>query len=139
TFWSGLMLIFLFAITLPLLPSSGYGSIGNFVLPAMTLGFYASASITLLTWANMAEAMRSDFVQMGRVLGIPPRLILLKHALRNASLPIITYLGLQFGLLLGGAVVTERVFAWPGVGQMLVDAILNRDYPVVQAAVMVTA
>jgi peptide/nickel transport system permease protein len=139
TFWSGLMLIFLFAITLPVLPSSGYGEAANFVLPAITLGFYASASIAMLTWANMTEALRSDFVQMERVLGIPQRLIILKHALRNASLPIVTYLGLQFGLLLGGAVVTERVFAWPGVGQMLVDAILNRDYPVVQAAVMVTA
>ncbi|MBX6372898.1 MAG: ABC transporter permease [Acetobacteraceae bacterium] len=139
TFWSGLMLIFLFAITLPLLPSSGYGEVENFVLPAVTLGFYASASVTMLTWANMTEALRSDFVQMERVLGIPRRLIVLKHALRNASLPIVTYLGLQFGLLLGGAVVTERVFAWPGVGQMLVDAILNRDYPVVQAAVMLTA
>lgn len=139
TFWSGLMLIFLFAITLPLLPSSGYGAAENFVLPAVTLGFYASASVTMLTWANMTEALRSDFVQMERVLGIPRRLIVLKHALRNASLPIVTYLGLQFGLLLGGAVVTERVFAWPGVGQMLVDAILNRDYPVVQAAVMLTA
>jgi peptide/nickel transport system permease protein len=139
TFWTGLMLIAAFAIMLPVLPSSGYGTPANFVLPAVTLGFYASASITMLTWANMTEALRSDFVQMERVLGIPHRLVVLKHALRNASLPIVTYLGLQFGLLLGGAVVTERVFAWPGVGQMLVDAILNRDYPVVQAAVMLTA
>ncbi|MBR0670484.1 ABC transporter permease [Neoroseomonas soli] len=139
TFWSGLMLILFLSITLPIFPSSGYGGPENFVLPAVTLGFYASASIAMLTWANMTEALRSDFVQMERVLGIPPRLIVLKHALRNASLPIVTYLGLQFGLLLGGAVVTERVFAWPGVGQMLVDAILNRDYPVVQAAVMMTA
>jgi peptide/nickel transport system permease protein len=139
TFWTGLMLIFVFAISIPVLPSSGYGTAANFVLPAVTLGFYASASVTMLTWANMTEALRSDFVQMERVLGIPRRLIVLKHALRNASLPIVTYLGLQFGLLLGGAVVTERVFAWPGVGQMLVDAILNRDYPVVQAAVMLTA
>jgi peptide/nickel transport system permease protein len=139
TFWTGLMLIAVFAIMLPVLPSSGYGAPANFVLPAVTLGFYASASVTMLTWANMTEALRSDFVQMERVLGIPRRLVVLKHALRNASLPIVTYLGLQFGLLLGGAVVTERVFAWPGVGQMLVDAILNRDYPVVQASVMLTA
>lgn len=139
SFWVALMLIVLFAITLPWLPSSGYGAAANFVLPAVTLGFYASASITLLTWANMTEALRSDFVQMQRVLGIPRWLIVLKHALRNAGLPIITYLGLQFGLLLSGAVVTERVFSWPGIGQLVVDAIMNRDYPVVQACVLLTA
>ena len=139
SFWVALMLIMLFSITLPIFPSSGYGEAANFVLPCVTLGFFASASVTLLTWANMTEAMRSDFVQMERVLGIPNRLIVLKHALRNASLPIVTYLGLQFGLLLGGAVVTERVFAWPGVGQLVVEAILNRDFPVVQASVLLTA
>jgi peptide/nickel transport system permease protein len=139
SFWVALMLIMLFAITLPLFPSSGYGGVANFVLPSVTLGFYASASIALLTWANMAEALRSDFVQMERVLGIPWWRIVLKHALRNAAVPIVTYLGLQFGLLLSGAVVTERVFAWPGIGQLVVDAILNRDFPVVQASVLVTA
>jgi ABC-type dipeptide/oligopeptide/nickel transport system permease component len=139
SFWVALMLIVLFAITLPWFPSSGYGTTANFVLPAVTLGFYASASITLLTWANMTEALRSDFVQMQRVLGIPRWLIVLKHALRNAGLPIVTYLGLQFGLLLSGAVVTERVFSWPGIGQLVVDAIMNRDYPVVQACVLLTA
>ncbi|MBV1795719.1 ABC transporter permease [Siccirubricoccus sp. G192] len=139
SFWVGLMLIMLLSITLPIFPSSGYGGVANFVLPCVTLAFFASASVTLLTWANMTEAMRSDFVQMERVLGIPNRLIVLKHALRNASLPIVTYLGLQFGLLLGGAVVTERVFAWPGVGQLVVEAILNRDFPVVQASVLLTA
>lgn len=138
TFWVGLMLIALFAITLRLLPSSGYGTAANFVLPSAALGFYASASITLLTWANMREALRSDFVQMERVLGIPQWRIVLKHALRNAALPIVTFLGLQLGLLLSGAVVTERVFSWPGIGQLVVDAILNRDYPVVQATVLVT-
>lgn len=139
TFWTGLMAIVLLSIVIPILPSSGYGTVANFVLPAGTLGFYASASIAMLTWANMTEALRSDFVQMERVLGLPRHSIVLRHALRNASLPIVTYIGLQFGLLLGGAIVTERVFAWPGIGQTLVDAILNRDYPVVQAAVMLTA
>jgi peptide/nickel transport system permease protein len=87
----------------------------------------------------MVEVLKSDFVYMERILGLSNWSIVLKHGLRNASLPIVTYLGLQFGLLLGGAVVTERVFAWPGLGQTIVDAILYRDYPVGQAAILTTA
>jgi ABC-type dipeptide/oligopeptide/nickel transport system permease component len=139
SFWLGLMLILLFAITLPLLPSSGYGTPSHYVLPALTLGFFASASVVRLARANMDEALRSDFIHLERVLGIPERLVVLKHALRNASLPIVTYIGLEFGILFGGSVVTERVFAWPGVGQTLVEAILTRDYPVVQAMVFISA
>ncbi len=139
SFWLGLVLILVFAVQLGLLPSSGYGTKLNYVLPALTLSIYTSASVTLLAEANVREALRSDFVRMERILGLPERLIVLKHALRNASLPIVTYLGLQFGLLFGGAIVTERVFAWPGIGQTVVDAILGRDYPVVQATILVTA
>lgn len=139
SFWLGLMLILVFAITLGWLPSSGYGTAANYVLPAVTLAFYTSASILKLTTANMQEALKSDFVHMERVLGLSEMRIVVKHALRNASLPIVTYLGLQFGLLLGGAIVTERVFAWPGIGQTIVEAILTRDYPVIQATVLVTA
>lgn len=139
SFWLGLMLILVFAINLGWLPSSGYGSAANYVLPAATLAFYTSASILKLTTANMQEALKSDFVHMERVLGLSEMRIIVKHALRNASLPIVTYLGLQFGLLLGGAIVTERVFAWPGIGQTIVEAILTRDYPVIQATVLVTA
>lgn len=139
SFWLGLMLILVFAIGMGLLPSSGYGTASHFVLPALTLAFYTSASVLRLTTANMREAMRSDFVHMERVLGLSELRIVVKHALRNASLPIVTYVGLQFGLLLGGAIVTERVFAWPGIGQTIVEAILTRDYPVIQATVLVTA
>lgn len=139
TFWLGLMLIIAFAIDWPIFPSTGYGSAINFVLPSITLGFFASSSITRLTRANMEDALRSDFVHMERVLGLSQFRIVAKHALRNASLPIVTYLGLQFGLLLGGAIVTERVFSWPGIGQTIVDAIFNRDYPIIQAAVLTTA
>jgi ABC-type dipeptide/oligopeptide/nickel transport system permease component len=139
SFWVGLMLILVFAVRLGWFPSSGYGTPRNFVLPVATLAFYASASIIRLTHANMREALASDFVHMERVLGISEWRVVLLHAFRNASLPIITYLGLQFGLLLGGAIVTERVFAWPGIGQTVVEAILGRDYPVVQATVFVTA
>lgn len=139
TFWLGLVLIIAFAITWPIFPSTGYGSAINFVLPSITLAFFTSSSITRLTRANMEDALRSDFVHMERVLGLSQMRIVAKHALRNASLPIVTYLGLQFGLLLGGAIVTERVFSWPGIGQTIVDAILNRDYPIIQASVLTTA
>jgi peptide/nickel transport system permease protein len=139
TFWLGLVLIIAFAISWPIFPSTGYGSAINFVLPSVTLGFFASSSIIRLTRANMEDALRSDFVHMERVLGLSQVRIVAKHALRNASLPIVTYLGLQFGLLLGGAIVTERVFSWPGIGQTIVDAIFNRDYPIIQAAVLTTA
>lgn len=139
SFWFGLMLIMLLAIAIPLLPSSGYGTPANYVLPVLTLSLFASSAIARLTRANMQEALRSDAIHMERVLGLSERRIVLKHALRNASLPIVTYFGLQFGLLMGGAIVTERVFAWPGLGQTIVEAILNRDYPIIQAAVLVTA
>jgi peptide/nickel transport system permease protein len=138
TFWFGLVLIIVFAINWPILPSTGYGAPINFVLPSITLAFFTSSSITRLVRSNMEDALRSDFVHMERVLGLSQFRIVVKHALRNASLPIVTYLGLQFGLLLGGAIVTERVFSWPGIGQTIVDAIFNRDYPIVQAAVLVT-
>jgi peptide/nickel transport system permease protein len=138
-FWSGLTLVMLFALWLPILPTSGYGEWRSYVLPALTLAISTSSSIAGLTAANMTEALKGDFIQLERVLGISERRIVLKHALRNAALPIVTYIGLQFGLILGGAIVTERVFAWPGIGQRIVEAILGRDYPVVQAIVLITA
>lgn len=138
-FWTGLTLVMLLALWFPILPTSGYGEARHYVLPAMTLAISTSSAIAGLTAANMAEALKSDFIQLERVLGLSEARILLKHALRNAALPIVTYLGLQFGLILGGAIVTERVFAWPGIGQRIVEAILGRDYPVVQAVVLVTA
>lgn len=139
SFWLGMMLITFFAISLPIFPSSGYGTAAHYVLPVATLAIYTSSAIARLTRANMQEALASDAVHLQRVLGLSPWRIVLKHALRNASLPIVTFFGLQFGLLLGGAVVTERVFAWPGLGQTVVDAILTRDFPVIQAAVLMIA
>lgn len=139
SFWFALMLMLVFAVTLGVLPSSGYGTWQHYVLPVTTLALFSSASLAALTRANMVNAMQSDFVKMERNLGLPEWVIVFKHALRNASLPIITYLGMQFGVLLGGAVVTERIFAWPGVGQVLVEAIFTRDFPIIQAGVLVTA
>ncbi|MCA8927873.1 MAG: ABC transporter permease [Alphaproteobacteria bacterium] len=139
TFWLGLMLILVFSVDLRLFPTSGRGTWLHLVLPAITLGWYSSAAIARLTRSSMLEVMESDFVKFERLSGLPERVIVLRHALRNASIPIITYMALQFGVLLSGAVVTERVFAWPGIGQTVVAAISMRDYPVIQAAVMVTA
>ena len=139
TFWLGLMLILVFSVDLGWFPTSGRGSAWHLVLPAITLGWYSAAAIARLTRSSMLEVMESDFVKFERLSGLPERVIVLKHALRNASIPIVTYMALQFGVMLSGAVVTERVFAWPGIGQTVVDAINMRDYPVIQAAVMVTA
>ncbi len=139
SFWFALVLMLVFAVTLGVLPSSGYGTWQHYVMPVCTLALFSSASLAALTRANMVSALQSDFVKMQRNLGMSEPVIIFKHALRNASLPIITFLGLQFGVLLGGAVVTERVFAWPGIGQVLVEAIFTRDYPIIQAGVLVTA
>jgi peptide/nickel transport system permease protein len=139
SFWFGLMLIMFLAVRVPLFPSSGYETGWHYVLPVITLSLFASASIARLTRANMIEALRSDFIYLERVFALSERRIILKHALRNAALPILTFFGLQFGLLMGGAIVTERVFAWPGLGQLIVGAILSRDYPVLQAGVLITA
>ena len=139
SFWLGLILILFFAVHLGWLPTSGRGGIQNIILPAITLGWFSAAAIARLTRSSMLEALQSDFVRFERLSGLPDRVIVLKHALRNAAIPIVTYMALQFGVLLSGAVVTETVFAWPGIGMIVVDAINGRDYPVVQAAVMVTA
>lgn len=139
TFWLGLMLILLFSVTFQLFPPSGRGGLDQLILPAVTLGWYSAAAIARLVRSSMLEVLQSDFVKFERLSGLPERVIVLKHALKNACIPVLTYMALQFGVLLGGAVVTERVFAWPGVGQMVVDSIMGRDYPVIQAAVLVTA
>jgi ABC-type dipeptide/oligopeptide/nickel transport system permease component len=138
-FWLGLMLILVFAVHLGWLPSSGRGSLSAMVMPTVALGWFSAAAIARLTRSSMLEAMQADFVRFERLSGLPERVIVLKHALKNAAIPIVTYMALQFGVLLSGAVVTERVFAWPGIGSLTVDAILERDYPVVQAAVLVAA
>ena len=139
TFWLGLILILYFSVHLGWFPTSGRGGVENIILPAITLGWFSAAAIARLTRSSMLEALQSDFVRFERLSGLPDRVIVLKHALRNAAIPIVTYMALQFGVLLSGAVVTETVFAWPGIGMIVVDAINGRDYPVVQAAVMVTA
>jgi peptide/nickel transport system permease protein len=139
TFFIGILFILVVSLKLGLLPTSGRGDWRNLVLPALTLGAFAMASIARLTRSAMLEVLRADFVRTARAKGIAESLVIVKHALKNAAVPIITITGLQFGSLLGGAVVTETVFAWPGIGRLAIQSIYNRDYPVVQCVVFVSA
>jgi len=136
-FWLGPMLIILFAIWLDWFPVSGAESWRHLVLPALTLGTALAAFLSRMTRAAMLETLREDFVTVARAKGLSARVVLWKHTFRNALLPIITVLGLEFGTLLGGAIVTEKVFAWPGMGTLLLTSIEKRDYNTVRATVLV--
>lgn len=138
-FWQGLMLILLFSVYLGWLPSGGYGGFANFILPALTLGTSSAAIITRMTRSSMLEVIRQDYIRTARAKGVNEKTVVNKHALKNALIPVITVVGLQFGYLLGGAVLTETVFSWPGVGRLLVDAIKQKDTPMVQATVVFIA
>lgn len=135
TFWLGLLLIRIFAVNLRWLPVSGRGTVLHLVMPAVVLGLFLSALLARVTRSEMIEALVQDYVRTARAKGLSERAVTVAHALKNALLPIVTLIGLQLGALLGGAVVTETVFAWPGVGTLILDAILRKDYPVVLAAV----
>ena len=139
TFWLGLLMIRIFAVNLRWLPVSGYGGVLNLVMPALALGLYLAALLARLTRSEMLEALAQDYVRTARAKGLSERAVTIVHALKNALLPIVTLLGLQLGALLGGAVVTETVFAWPGIGTLVLDAILRKDYPVLLAAVELVA
>ena len=139
TFWLGIMLILLFSVQWNLLPSSGRGDWENMVLPAVTLGLFTTARITRLTRSGMLEVLNQDYIRTARAKGVANPPIVWKHALKNAAIPIVTIVGIELGTLLGGSVITETIFAWPGVGRLSVQAIYNRDYPVVQAAVFTLA
>jgi ABC-type dipeptide/oligopeptide/nickel transport system permease component len=138
-FWMALMLQLLFAVHLGWLPATGRGTLRHLVLPSLTLGMATAGLIARITRSSMLDVLRQDFVTTARAKGLAEKVIIYKHALKNALIPVVTIMGLQFGILLGGAVLTETVFAWPGVGRLLVDSILARDYPVVQGAVLVLA
>lgn len=135
TFWLGIMLILLFSVHFNLLPSSGRGGWENMILPAVTLGLFTTARITRLTRSGMLEVLNQDYIRTARAKGVANPPVVWKHALKNAAIPIVTIVGIELGTLLGGSVITETIFAWPGVGRLSVQAIYNRDYPVVQAAV----
>lgn len=138
-FWLGLMLIVLFSVKLHLLPMGGFDSLKSVILPSFTLGTGAAAIITRMTRSSMLEVIRQDFVRTARAKGVPENKVINKHALKNALIPVLTVIGLQFGYLLGGAVLTETVFSWPGVGTLLVGAIRQKDTPTVLASVVFLA
>ena len=135
-FLLGPLLILLFALWLGWLPVSGREGAGSLVLPALTLGTALAAILSRMLRATLLEVLGEDYVRTARAKGLAPRTVIWKHALRNALLPMITLLGLQLGALLGGAVITEVVFSWPGIGQLVIEAIQRRDYPLVQACVL---
>jgi ABC-type dipeptide/oligopeptide/nickel transport system permease component len=139
TFFVGILLILLLSLKAGWLPTSGRGDWTHLVLPALTLGAFAMASIARLTRSALLEVLRADYVRTARAKGLRERVVVIKHALRNAAIPIVTITALQFGTLLGGAVVTETVFAWPGIGRLAIQSIYNRDYPVVQCVVFLSA
>jgi peptide/nickel transport system permease protein/oligopeptide transport system permease protein len=138
-FWTGLVLIVIFALWLPWLPVGGVGSPAHLVLPAVTLSLPSVAMVSRMTRGSMLEVLREDYVRTARAKGVAERFVVAKHALRNAAIPILTLLGLQAGQLMGGAVLTETVFAWPGLGRLMVKAIFARDYVLLQGAVLLFA
>ncbi|WP_313892652.1 nickel ABC transporter permease [Psychrobacillus sp.] len=138
-FWLGIMLILVFAVTLKWLPSSGFDGFSSLILPSITLGMILSGILARLVRSSMLEVMNQQYIATAKSKGISSWAVIIKHAFRNALLPTITFLGLQFGSLLGGAVIIEQVFAWPGVGRLIIDAINQRDYPVIQGGVIFLA
>jgi len=136
TFWFGIMLILVFAVELRWLPTSGTGSLAHFVLPTVTLATYSIARNARLVRSSLLDVLNRDYVRTARAKGLVNRRVVYKHALRNAMIPVITVLGLDFGTLLSGAVITEIVFAWPGIGRLIVNAVSSRDLPLVQGAVL---
>lgn len=135
-FWLGLLLIDMFAVRLGWLPTGGYETTASIVLPSFTLGLGVAAVLARFTRSAFVEVAAEDYVRTARAKGLPERRVVWTHTLRNALIPVITMTGLQFGFLLGGAVVVETVFAWPGLGRLLVDSISYRDYPVIQAEIL---
>jgi len=139
TFWLGIMLILFVSVGLGLLPPSGGGGFKYLILPAITLGAYSAAVITRLLRSSLLEVLNKEYIRMARAKGLSEKTVVVRHALKNASLPVITATGMQIASLLGGAIITETVFSYPGVGLLAIQAIRYRDIPVVQAFVTVAA
>ena len=135
-FWLGLLLIDLFSVRLGWLPTGGYENWQSFVLPAFTLGTGVAAVMARFTRSAFVEITAEDYVRTARAKGVPEWSVILKHTLRNALIPVVTLIGLEFGFLLGGSIVVETVFSWPGLGRLLIDSVSFRDYPVLQAEIL---
>ena len=138
-FWLGLLMMQLFSVELGLLPAAGYGTWKHFVMPTITLSVFSIAFITRMTRSSLLETVQQDYVRTARAKGVRERLVLFLHSLRNALLPVAIIVGLRFGYMVGGAVITEEVFAWPGIGRLLILAVAQRDIPVVQGLLLVFA
>ena len=138
-FWQGLMMMLIFAFFLGWVPISGRGTISHLILPAITLGTSQAALLARLTRSSMLEVIKQDYITTARSKGLVEKIVLIKHALKNALIPVVTILAIQLPVLFGGAVITETVFAWPGMGRLIVTSIFVRDFPVVQAAVLIIA
>ncbi|HET7264552.1 MAG TPA: ABC transporter permease [bacterium] len=138
-FWLGLLLVLVFSVWLGWFPVAGRGGLAHLVLPGLTLGLFSLAYTARITRSAMLDVLYTDYLRTARSKGLAERRVLVRHALRNALVPVITVLGLQFGGLLGGAVITETIFAWPGVGRLVLQAIQGKDLPLVQAAVFLLA
>ena len=136
TFWFGILLILFFSLYIPLFPTSGYGLDIHLVLPTVTLGAFVAASIMRVTRSAMLDALETDYVRTARAKGVSEWNVIMRHALKNGAIPILTITALQAATVLRGAVVTETVFAWPGIGKIAIDAVYGRDFPLVQGAVM---
>lgn len=139
TYWTGILLILVFAVRFHLFPSSGPGDLSHLVLPAITLGSVTMALLARLTRSSMLEVLGEDYIRTARSKGLAEKVVLIRHALRNVAVPIVTVMGMQVGNLLGGAVIVETVFAWPGIGQLVIDSIFLRDYPVVQGVLLLSS
>src|SRR3569833_1669720 len=135
-YWVGLLLILFIAVTLEWLPPSGYGGLRFLALPALTLGMRSIAFLARMTRSPMLDALNADFIRTARAKGVKPWRLVLRHALRNTVIPVITVLGLDFGAYLTGSILTETVFSWPGIGRYVVDAISRRDLPAIQGTVL---
>ncbi len=138
-FWVGLLLILLFSVRLNWLPAFGSGGASHLILPAIALGWYPVAAQMRVVRSAMLDVLESDYIRMGRSIGAPERTLIWKYAFRNAAIPLVTVLGVYFASMLGGAFVIEVIFAWPGLGRTVVDAVFARDFPVVQAGVLFTS
>ena len=138
-FWVGLLLILLFSVKLEWLPVFGRGGLSHLILPAVSLGWYPVAAQTRIVRSSMLDVLESDYIRLGRSLGTPEATLVWKYAFRNAAIPLVTMLGVYFASMLGGAFVVEVIFAWPGLGRTVVEAVFSRDFPVVQAGVLFTA
>ncbi len=136
SFWIGILLIMAFALYFPIFPTSGMGTAAHLVLPSLTLGGYVAASMMRVTRSAMLDALDADYVRTARSKGVSEWRVIWKHAFRNAATPVLTIVALDFANILRGAVITETVFAWPGIGKLAVDAVYARDFPLVQAAVL---